>query len=199
VDANLTLLKLDVRYKRVELVRMPLPKSKQAAELNAVLTESSKYLQVLQEKSKDRAVPPAYAESISEDGKIIDSIRMGRRVGSTEWEQIKAVNVDLRVKAEHAEMLPEAAFDSIEVIVRTKKNGQELSNYQVWFVKEAFKNDIAKYQTFDRYSSPSSRKLPPGRYVMWSQATDGSKASGEKSPKEFGDGQAKVEIDLAAP
>ena len=96
-------------------------------------------------------------------------------------------------------MAPDAAFDAIEIIVHTKKNGQELGNYQIWYVKEAYRNDASKYQTFDRFSSPASRKIPPGKYLMWAQTTDGSKATGEKTPKEFGDGQAKVETDLAAP
>jgi hypothetical protein len=188
-----------VERDQVRLVRRKVPRLEQSGQLKAVLAESSKYLNLLQERSKDRPVPQDYAQSISEDIEIIENIRGRGIVGSTEWEQIKAVNTDLAIKAEHAEILPEAAFDSIEVIVRTKKNGLELSNYQVWYVKEAFKNDATKYRTFDRFSSPSSRKLPPGRYVMWSQATDGSKALGEKTPKEFGDGQANVEIDLAAP
>jgi len=192
-------LEKDVASNRVRFKRPVGTKPQQAAELRAVLTESGMHLKLLREKSTNRTVSGEYAQSITEDFAVIEKISGRREVGSTEWEQIKAVNADLRVKAEHAEILPEAAFDAIEVIVRTKKNGEELSNYQVWYVKEAFKNDTAKYQTFDRFSSPSSRKLPPGRYVMWSQATDGSKAVGEKTPKEFGDGQAKVEIDLAAP
>jgi hypothetical protein len=90
-------------------------------------------------------------------------------------------------------------FDSIEVIVHTKKKGKEVGDYQIWYVKEAYENEPARYQTFDRFSSPASRKIPPGKYVMWTQATDGSKALGDRTPKEFGDGQSAVETDLTAP
>jgi len=189
------MLMSDVAHGRVKVRRI----SPGVAQVKALLDESNVHLTLLSELSKNRNVPRPYAESIAEDAAILQDIRKHGIIGQPQYEQIKAVNADLRIKADHAEMAPEAAFDTIEIVVHTRKNGQELGNYQIWYVKEAYRNDASKYQTFDRFSSPASRKMPPGKYLMWAQATDGSKAMGEKTPKEFGDGQAKVETDLGAP
>lgn len=191
-------LRKGVVEKRVVLVRKNLPTARQATEVNALLAEGSVHLSFLRELSETRTVPKEYEQSMLENFAILQSIKKLGRIGQPQWEQLQALNADLRVKSNHAALGGESGFQSIEVIVRTKKNGQELSNCEVWFVKEAYKNNVAKYDTFHGFS-PAVRKIPPGRYIMWTKATDTSKAEGQKTPKEFGDGLGRVEIDLTAP
>lgn len=112
-------------------------------QVNAMLDETNGYLSVLSELSKNRSIPEAYTKSIAEDAAILKNIRKLGIIGPPQVSQIEAVNADLRVKADHAELAPATAFDAIEIIVHTKKNGQELGNYEIWYVKEAYRDDAS--------------------------------------------------------
>jgi len=196
-------LRTAVQEHQVRLNRRSIPQDKQAQEVDALLAESSETLAFLVRSAKNHPVSSEYSESTSDASSIFSDIKARGTIGEAEWKQLQAVNADLKVKANHAEKAlasgAENAFELIEVIVHTKKNGKELADYQVWYVKEAYENEPGRYQTFDRFSSPATRKLPPGRYLMWTQATDGTKTQGPKTPKEFGDGQAIIETDLSIP
>jgi len=169
------------------------------SQLKALLKRTVKNVEELRKFTRKKEIPEDYSESIREYTRRIEFISDKEMISYHDELFLNAVNADLEVKRIHAEKMPENAFDSIKVIVHTKKDGAEKGVYQVWWVKDAYKDETGQYRTFDRFSTPTSRSLPPGKYVMWTKATDGTQATGEKTPKEFGDGQAEVEIDLIAP
>lgn len=175
------------------------PTATTAPELAMVVQETENNVERLIRMSRNRELPAEYAASIDELTKEIEAIRAKPRITQKDVELLQAIYEDVHIKRVHAEARPNAPFDAIKVTVHTKKHGQETGVYEVWWVKYAYRDDISKYKTFDQFSSPTSRHLPPGKYLMWAKATDGSKATGEKTPKEFGDGKAEVDTDLIAP
>jgi hypothetical protein len=169
------------------------------SQLKALLKRTEKIVETLKKLSKKKNIPEEYAESIREYTRRMEILNGKETISNQDEAFLLAINADLEVKKIHAEKRPENGFDSINIVVHTKKNGGETGVYQVWWVKDAYKDEVNKYQTFDRFSTPTNRPLPPGKYLMWTKATDGTQTTSQKEPKEFGDGKGEVEVDLIAP
>jgi hypothetical protein len=89
---------------------------------------------------------------------------------------------------------------SVRVATRTRGN-QEVSGYEVWYVRKAFENVGAAFRRFERNSSPTERIFrEAGYYVLWveQQAPDGLKRRGPRLDLEIGVDASK-QIDLHAP
>ena len=170
-----------------------------SATLKVLVQETDNNVAALKKLAQNRPVPTEYKASIDDSAEQLKQIRKKARYTFEDVAQVRAINEDLQIKRTHAESRPNAPFESIKINVHTKKNGQETGVYQIWWVQNSYKDKADKYQTFDTFSSPTSRLLPPGKYWMWTKATDGSGATGEKTPKEFGDGKAEIDTDLIAP
>jgi hypothetical protein len=168
-------------------------------QLTTLLRQTDDNIEALKKIAKKRNIPVEYEASIEESTSQIEAIRRKDKITPHDVRLLEEINEDVRIKRMHAEARPNAPFESIKVTVHTKKNGQEMGVYQIWWVKYAYRDDPSKYKTFDKFSSPSSQPLPPGRYLMWTKATDGSQVTGEKTPKEFGDGSGEIDTDLIAP
>src|SRR6476661_2063116 len=169
-----------------------------SAALKLLVQETDSNVEALKKLGQNRTVPAEYKASIDDSADQLKQIRKKARYNPEDVAQVRAINEDLQIKRMHAESRPNAPFDSIKINVHTKKGGQETGVYQIWWVQNAYKDNASKYQTFDKFSSPASRLLPPGKYWMWTKATDGSNATGEKTPKEFGDGHPEIDTDLIA-
>ena len=157
-------------------------------------TENAIALNALKELSSKR-IPQAYSEDIADDADLVEQVRLSKDVKRRELEKVRFVNTDVQIKRGQAEARTEAPFDLITIVVKTWKNDVEVNRFKVWFVNMRNKDNEAKYQSFDKFSSPTSKDLPPGNYLMW---TTGNGRVGERQPKTFGDGKATIETDLVA-
>jgi hypothetical protein len=87
----------------------------------------------------------------------------------------------------------------VELIVTTfDKDGKEVQNCEIWFVLKGWANYKDRYDHFDKPSSPASRDLPPGNYVVWTRM--GSAEGAQVPLKDLGiDGQKSRAISIPAP
>jgi hypothetical protein len=84
------------------------------------------------------------------------------------------------------------------VVVTTKDRGNEVQNYDVWYVAKALDGIEERYERFDQLSSPTKKVIPVGYYLMWTQAPD--KRVGDKTPVNPGDDQKREKhVDLSVP
>jgi hypothetical protein len=106
---------------------------------------------------------------------------------------------DLEAKLEHCVKSGGRLGGSVTVRVRTVRGGQEVSNWQVFYLPRVLETlGRATADRFPQLSSPTNERLVPGRYVMWS----GDPVSGRLSEKaviKVGEGRQDLTIDLAVP
>jgi len=85
----------------------------------------------------------------------------------------------------------------IEVTVRAKQAGREVSDYEVWYVAKGWANVPDAFNRFDNLSSPSTKSLAPGNYFLWLRKGE---EKTERQPFKFGDDrQYNRNIDLVVP
>jgi hypothetical protein len=78
------------------------------------------------------------------------------------------VSGDIQLKADQCRHSADGLGRSIQILVRTKHGGDEVSGYEVWFVQNGFYGEKSAYDRFRKQSSPTdSRGLPPGGYTFW--------------------------------
>ena len=83
---------------------------------------------------------------------------------------LQAVKRDLKIKVRAARKGANAAetFNvAINVTVRTFKNNSEVSGYLVRCNPQLYANNKTPLFPFNNETSPSTRSLPPGYYVLW--------------------------------
>lgn len=202
MDRQVELLNADLKKAPSKVEVSPsasMPATSLSGRVVSLLKQTDSNIGVLKRIGRNKTIPTEYAASINESTSEIEALRAKSQITTRDVLLLEAINEDIHIKTVHAQSRPNAPFDSIQITVRTKRDGQETGVYEVWWVKFAHRDDPAKYKTFDRFSSPTTHPLPPGKYMMWTKATDGSGATGAKTPKEFGDGRAAVDTDLIAP
>ena len=87
--------------------------------------------------------------------------------------------------------------DTVEVKVNTlDKSGQNIPNCTVWY-KPYLSNNDGDRRKFDKFSTPTTELIPPGRWQIWSEK---DRKAGRVDPLDIGDDQrAKREVDIEAP
>lgn len=111
---------------------------------------------------------------------------------------LDAIADDLEVKLEHCTNSGGKLGGSVTVTVRTVRAGQEVRNWQVFYLPKVFDlvGGVAP-DRFPRLSSPTLEQLVPGRYVMWARDPDGR--TGEKTIVKVGEGRSDLQLDLLVP
>ena len=112
---------------------------------------------------------------------------------------LQALGDDLEVKLEHCTKSGGKLGGSVVVSVRTVQSGQEIRNWQVFYLPKVF--DAVGGTTPDRFpklSSPTSETLVPGRYVMWVRDTTSDRMS-DKTTIKVGEGKKELLLDLSVP
>jgi hypothetical protein len=112
---------------------------------------------------------------------------------------LEALADDLEVKLEHCNQSGGKLGGSVIVRVRTVQDGQEIRNWQVFYlpkVLEAIGADSA--DRFPQLSSPTNETLVPGRYVMWLQDPSTRRVS-DRTIVKVGEGKAELQLDLPVP
>ena len=114
-------------------------------------------------------------------------------------ESLADVHSDLSAKMSYAEKNPSDPFGVVTVKVTTRdKDGNEVSNCEVWYCLKGYVNYPDRHFRFDQLSSPTSHPLHPGNYVMWTRK---GLVDGPQMPaKDVGsDGRTERSIDLTTP
>ena len=112
---------------------------------------------------------------------------------------LQALGDDLEVKLEHCTRSGGKLGGSVVVSVRTVQSGQEIRDWQVFYLPKVF--DAIGGSTPDRFpklSSPTSETLVPGRYVMWVRDTNSNRTS-DKTTVKVGEGKKELLLDLSVP
>ncbi len=112
---------------------------------------------------------------------------------------LEALADDLEVKLEHCRQSGGKLGGSVTVQVRTLQDGQEIRNWQVFYLPRML--DALGAGTADRFpqlSSPTQESLVPGRYVMWVRDAASAK-TGDKVVVKVGEGKQELVLDLPVP
>jgi len=114
-------------------------------------------------------------------------------------ETLEALAEDLEAKLEHCLKSGGKLGGSVTVRVRTVRLGQEVANWQIFYLPRLL--DTAGGVTADRFpqlSSPTQERIVPGRYVMWSTDPTSGRV-GAKTVVKIGEGRQDLMIDLTVP
>ncbi len=106
---------------------------------------------------------------------------------------------DLEAKLEHCVKSGGRLGGSVTVNVRTLRGGQEVRDWQVFYLPRVLEAlGAGRADRFPRLSSPTNDLLVPGRYVMWSSDPSSGRQS-EKTVIKVGEGRKDLTIDLTVP
>jgi len=114
---------------------------------------------------------------------------------------IDAVLRDLQVKARQCRRFGGPVPVSVSVVTRDANN-QEVTGYEVWFVRKAYEREAGAFRRFDRNSSPAGRVFQEaGYYVLWAERPSalGQRQRGTPLDVEVGAEQRDQVVDLMAP
>lgn len=112
---------------------------------------------------------------------------------------LKAVVEDLKIKADHCRKSNRGLGKDLDVDVKTIRKTKEEPGLVVYYKLYiyAFKKGSMPPERFNRLSSPTSKKLPAGRYLLW---------AGQPDPPPLAKldvldvvGKDKIEFDLLVP
>jgi len=112
---------------------------------------------------------------------------------------LEALADDLEVKLEHCKRSGGKLGGSVTVQVRTVQDGQEIRNWQVFYLPKVL--DVLGASAANRFpqlSSPTHETLVPGRYVMWVRDASSEK-TGDKVVVKVGEGKKELLLDLPVP
>ena len=111
------------------------------------------------------------AETQSLNVTLDSAFSFQQRIGTAELAQTVTVKKDLEIKVkaftETAAGTAPAKWPEMEVIVRTLKQGQEISDLRIYYIPEANKEKPEKARSFGKLSSPTNRRLPEADYCFW--------------------------------
>jgi hypothetical protein len=113
-------------------------------------------------------------------------------------EKLQGAAADLRIKADWFKQ-DKSLDPMVNVTVNTTdKKGKPQPNCEVWYVTAFYKGVSDREAKFDKLSTPTSKKLMPGAYVMWTATLSGKK--GNPKPVGVGDNRvSEMSVDLPAP
>jgi hypothetical protein len=145
--------------------------------------------------------PKDFSKSVSQDQEAILSVanRVKNRQPISDQDAFRATNAakDLKLKTywiEQRRDRPPMVRVSVNTIGR---GGRGVHGCEVWYVPYAWQDDTSRRERFDKLSTPTSKLLSVGHYVMWTRS---SGKEGERKPVSPGDdGKADKEVDLPAP
>ncbi|MBI3416097.1 MAG: hypothetical protein HY043_12430 [Verrucomicrobia bacterium] len=111
---------------------------------------------------------------------------------------VKAVAIDLHVKAENCRHSLDGLGKEIKVTVRTKQGTEEITGFEVWCAPMALARFKDEHIRFPKVSSPTVFKnLAPGYYAMW--LIRGKEKGPSVAQTIGGNGETELEIDLPVP
>lgn len=140
-----------------------------------------------------------FVAAISAHVQLLDEVR---DASSAEAEPLlDAVVRDLQVKARQCRRFGGPVPVSISVVTRDAKH-QEITGYEVWYVRKAYERRPAAFRRFEQNSSPARRVFQEaGYYVLWAEppAALGQAGRGARLDVEVGAEQLDQVVDLSVP
>jgi hypothetical protein len=148
----------------------------------------------------DTALPPEVLASLA-------SLEEALAAGGDDPEIRRLVVDDLLVKGEYCRRHPDGMGALVELRVRTWAAegfpGSEVSQMNVLYLSAPLAERRTSGEPFPSFSSPTVKRLPPGRYVIWAEHPSDPKRRGPRKTVTVGDQQsvigAAVSADLIVP
>ncbi|MGH9142809.1 MAG: ankyrin repeat domain-containing protein [Vicinamibacterales bacterium] len=142
--------------------------------------------------------PDDYRDNLSSE---VQALQSAIRTGDAETlaATVQAVAEDLEIKLEHCNRSGGKLGGSVAVRVRTVQGGDEIRNWQVFYMPRVFEAAAnASPDLFPQLSSPTEDTLVPGRYVMWVRDPTSARV-GERTIVKVGEGKKELVLDLPVP
>lgn len=156
--------------------------------------------------------PKAYLESLALDCELLKRLAKQQVTSETEKSRLsdglKDVEADLKIKANAKRRCGNCSRDpngeemtfAVQVLVHAKKGGQDLGDYEVWYVPKGLAGDRSEFKRFDSLTDPAKptrMNLAPGRYLVWLKKGEPETRAQLLSIGE--NGEAQREIDVPVP
>jgi hypothetical protein len=144
------------------------------------------------------ASPADYRANLASD---VSALRAALNAGNTNrlTQTLQAIAEDLEIKLEHCTKSGGKLGGSVVVRVRTLRGGDEIKNWQVFYIPRVLEAaGSASAERFPRLSSPTDEALVPGRYVMWLRNPNTNKI-GERTIVKVGEGRKELLLELPVP
>ena len=160
------------------------------------IVSNTEMLQKLYRRNGGKGVSDLYRSTLLPYISVLNEYanKKGKSADAKLTNAILELNEELRIKILFSQSMKGGGFADIEVVVDTKKSGEPISGYEVWYVPKGWRGNEEHYERFDNLSTPAVKQLPPGNYFIW---TKKGGYQSDYSPFSFGfDEQTKRRIDL---
>jgi hypothetical protein len=189
-NQSLTSMSNSIRVLQIKYAK----KNKAAA---AKLQEISNYIHEMQANillRLNQDEPEQYIQNLASIAKLLKTLAEKHIAKNDLLKKLDQTASDLALKVAYSRSSRGEPYAQIEAVIRTVKESNEISGYEVWYVPVALDEYRDEYRRFDNLSSPAVMLLPPGNYFLW--ATKGIYIS-ERRPLTLGnDGRSKRRYDL---
>ncbi len=135
---------------------------------------------------------------------LVEALRAAQRLPSEQQEFLTTlIREDVRLKATYCRSHPDGMAALIPLTVRTwAKNGVSVAEAKQWnvvYVSAPLASLGGRNgDPFPQFSSPTSMRLPPGRYVIWAQDPDEGTRRGPAKTVTLGDGSLPIDATVTA-
>ena len=124
----------------------------------------------LERLSQTYTIPPEYLLQLSADAWQVRRYRKNRGLPD---ELLQSAARDLRDKRLYASKNPMNPFGSVLVKVATRNgHGDEVPGLEVRYCLKGIRPYRDRQHSFERWSSPTAKQLPPGNYLIWVRRPD---------------------------
>ena len=124
------------------------------------------------------------------------SLEQALSIGGDDPEIRRMVVDDLSLKADYCRRHPEGMGALVELRVRTWAAegfpGSEVSPMNVLYLSAPLAERRTTGEPFPGFSSPTMKRLPPGRYVIWAEHPSDAKRRGPRKTVTVGDQQSLI-------
>ncbi len=125
-------------------------------------------------------------------------VKDGQRISGQDATRATNAIEDLELKSAWVKQ-PGISSPMVTGTVNTvdETHGKGVPGCEVWYVPYAWQDDPSRNERFDKLSTPTTKLLPVGRFLMWTRK---SAKEGERKPVNPGDDhKTKKEVDIPAP
>lgn len=165
----------------------------------ASLSQSDRLLDLAQ-----RGEEPEFSQSVMDQQEILSQfagqLRKNEKVDDIQVYSAAYAASDLELKNSYLKVQDagDAGTGLVRVTVNTVTPEKEpVPGCEVWYVPLAWARDRQRWKRFDELSTPTKKKLPVGRYLMWTQKGEREGARRPVSPGD--DNRDSKDVDLFAP
>lgn len=138
-----------------------------------------------------------YLESLRASQRLITKLKKEKDEAKT-MEILRAVDLDLQIKADNCRNSSDGLGKEIKVKVHTRAGEKEVGGYEVFYVQKGLFDVKSAHDRFPRQSSPTDQKiLSPGGYAMWARKKGFT--SEPVTMRIGGRGEKALEVDLVVP